>query len=78
MKITAEIDVTFDRLALNESDETCRARLLDHEELREEIAIAISGCEGIENLAGVEVRIVSIRPEYLPAERITPLLSLHP
>jgi len=55
MKILVELRVTFDRNALNERSEHERVLDLNHDELRDEIVTAISGFDGIENVAGVEI-----------------------
>lgn len=60
MKITAEIEVTYDQNALNEEAEASRSNGLDEEEIKGAIAGALLECEGIENLAGVEVKNLTV------------------
>ena len=58
MKITAEIEVKFDGDEPDLHDEECA---IDPEEMADEIAGAVSGCDGIESVASVEVKKLTLR-----------------
>jgi hypothetical protein len=52
MKITVEIEVYYDFGAKERVNRT---------QLKDEIESAVSGCEGIENVASVQVKKISVR-----------------
>jgi hypothetical protein len=60
VKLTVDIEVTFDANALYKRDELDRALLINYRNLRDEIERAVLGCDGIEYVAGVEVTDVNV------------------